>query len=486
MLAGNFEFTIPKGYCCFPNSEGKPEFYAAGTSYRLKECRKAFASMPDRIWLVRDPRNSHDPNAVKIMVKKGWHTYHVGFIPANESPAVSQLLKQRVIPIVQIRKIEADPRNFLFVFVLLIPDSVYLEKNPYEKGNAGNLLKGKKSHSGCFWTLVILLLLFLLPITMVNCEKSLDKSNSSSVTVQKPKPPTPRLRPAEVVSSPGPEKTTTLDAPEKQFLAEIESSVRKNFPFKDISEEVDISFVADNKETVSGKVMRVSEKGVLIAKTDGWTVLYDKEHLPIETLALFYKDSYEKFIKQKVTYYEAHIDTLTTKSGKTYQNCTVEKPTPYGLAIIHEFGGATIPYPDLPDMWRKRYHENELRAPAEIKKIEEQRAKATKAEAEEKFQTSLQNARAVLDGYEVLQIIKSGLLLTKGDRVIYVSGISPSDLTTGDYLKAFNAWKIGTTTYQTAIGGTNTVYHYTADTTEATVYYRLHPETLIFQSGGPK
>ena len=77
-------------------------------------------------------------------------------------------------------------------------------------------------------------------------------------------------------------------------------------------------------------------------------------------------------------------------------------------------------------------------------------------------------------------------LLSKDNQIIYVSGISHGNLVTGDYLKAFNAWKVGTSTYQTAIGATNTVHHYTVDTTEATGYYRLHPDTLIFQSGGIK
>ncbi len=66
---------------------------------------------------------------------------------------------------------------------------------------------------------------------------------------------------------------------------------------------------------------------------------------------------------------------LTTKSGKVYNGYSIEGPSPKGLVIFFELGGATIPYSDLPDDLRAKYKADEEKAAIVLQAQEEQRKK---------------------------------------------------------------------------------------------------------------
>ncbi|MPN63732.1 hypothetical protein SDC9_211498 [bioreactor metagenome] len=57
---------------------------------------------------------------------------------------------------------------------------------------------------------------------------------------------------------------------------------------------------------------------------------------------------------------------------------------------------------------------------------------------------------------------------------ILVTEINTSGIASGETISDFYAWRIGTTTYNTAIGGTNTVRTYTLDPNKAAIYYRIN------------
>lgn len=96
---------VVSGMTLGPQLELEEQIEAAGEQFRVKAIRRVFKEAGKPITeggstlagvkcvLLPEPWNSHDPNAVAIMV--GPH--HVGYIPADESPAYSAAL----IPLAQ-------------------------------------------------------------------------------------------------------------------------------------------------------------------------------------------------------------------------------------------------------------------------------------------------------------------------------------------------------------------------------------------------
>lgn len=81
---------------------------------------------------------------------------------------------------------------------------------------------------------------------------------------------------------------------------------------------------------------------------------------------------------------------LTTKSGVTYKNYSIEGTSTSGLVIFHELGGATVPYAELPDDLRAEYKADEEKAAIALKAQEEQRKKLEEQrQAEAKRQAEL-------------------------------------------------------------------------------------------------
>ena len=86
------------------------------------------------------------------------------------------------------------------------------------------------------------------------------------------------------------------------------------------------------------------------------------------------------------------IARITTKSGKTYNNCRIFKQDPDGVMFSHELGGAKILYSDMPDSIREKLgydaakaesYSNELKEKRKVEREQlfELRKEAIKAEA---------------------------------------------------------------------------------------------------------
>lgn len=98
---------------------------------------------------------------------------------------------------------------------------------------------------------------------------------------------------------------------------------------------------------------------------------------------------------------------LKTKSGKLYENYTIDTATPTGLTIFHSHGASTIPYSDLPDELRNRYKKEEAQA-AELQKKHLEQIE----EAQKKFkqrQEALNNRRKIKEEEKKLFATASGI-----------------------------------------------------------------------------
>ena len=69
------------------------QFQVAGTKFRMTEYRIANPIRGDRLTLILEPINEHDPLAVKIM--KGEH--HIGYVPRthNKDQMLQEALRDR-------------------------------------------------------------------------------------------------------------------------------------------------------------------------------------------------------------------------------------------------------------------------------------------------------------------------------------------------------------------------------------------------------
>lgn len=220
-----------------------------------------------------------------------------------------------------------------------------------------------------------------------------------------------------------------------------------------------------------------------------------------------------------IIFSSAYSFDIATKNGTTYKECSVDKPTPYGLSIIHKGGIATIPYKELPDDIREKYKKEELSAPDKIEKIENAK-KELGAAASEKAQLdsvyaviyckyakissvdSSKNAIFVENNIPTFYPQTSGsysgfaVAANRGasednrvfpekcifSELLFLSGADFSNCIDGQSLEKFattknglivvECWRIGTISYITTIGSTKTIPHYTADKSKAIRYYK--------------
>ena len=125
-------------------------------------------------------------------------------------------------------------------------------------------------------------------------------------------------------------------------------------------------------------------------------------------------------------------ENLILKNGTVYKNYSVDRPTPYGLVIFHDAGGATIPYAELPDELRKKYSEDEKRAATDIKRIEDDKKAEAEKVAERKFKAELEKKREKLYNYTFIQSLPPGILAFGDGRMIYITGYPQGKLASGD------------------------------------------------------
>ena len=169
---------------------------------------------------------------------------------------------------------------------------------------------------------------------------------------------------------------------------------------------------------------------------------------------------------------------LTTKSGKVYKNYDVDRATPYGVAIFHDGGSATVPYADLPDELRKKYSEEEKQAAGEVKRLRE----VARKEAEEKRNALiLKKNEEKLYSLKVLQVLNDGLLaINSSGKVCYVTGWKSYNafvdgMPLGNRMEKYSyfllCWCVGTYKYTDTQKASRQVSKYTVSERQAIEYY---------------
>lgn len=257
------------------------------------------------------------------------------------------------------------------------------------------------------------------------------------------------------------DRNSTLKIKSKQQLLEI---LQKEHPFKlpETGSSVSFSLGANENgeiEAVTGRIVRINEKGVLIDDGNGMIVLYRKSNMPLESQALFYPDSHGKFLEIRAA---------------------------------------------------ERYQAERQNAMDAIAKAEEQ--KLLELRKIEYAKQAFLDKREKLFSFRVMQFYDTGILAVCGEKIIYLTGYPKGELVTDDLIfnetteiphlssssssseggirriggysgpwkepeyaeetvGFFRAWKIGAYTYRTTTGASNTVHHYTADINEAKAYY---------------
>jgi hypothetical protein len=103
----------------------------------------------------------------------------------------------------------------------------------------------------------------------------------------------------------------------------------------------------------------------------------------------------------------SNFDTLTTKSGRTYETVRVTKQDPDGIRITHSEGAAKIFFTDLPNDILALYDYNPDAAKAHQQKILETRLAA---ENEKKAQALLDERGIEIEG-KVFQVQENGVLV---------------------------------------------------------------------------
>ncbi len=66
---------------------------------------------------------------------------------------------------------------------------------------------------------------------------------------------------------------------------------------------------------------------------------------------------------------------ITTKSGVTYSNCTIDRVEPNGITIFHSKGVVKIPFIDLPEELQSKYHYNSTNASAYTRAVNQRIAR---------------------------------------------------------------------------------------------------------------
>jgi hypothetical protein len=206
------------------------------------------------------------------------------------------------------------------------------------------------------------------------------------------------------------------------------------------------------------------------------------------------------------------FDTLTTKSGRTYNAVAVTKQEPDGLRITHAEGSGKILFTDLPDDILIYFDYDPSAAEAHQQSVREslQQAQARRQSEElNKKISDLLKAKAIIFNAQIFQVVEGGLLaknayaseevefererlVSKGllltpdakelvrwrEKVTRQRPLSPDD-NKMIFLECDNTglvdsqriggivWPIGTYTYTTQFGASKTVPRYTNDPTIA-------------------
>lgn len=199
-------------------------------------------------------------------------------------------------------------------------------------------------------------------------------------------------------------------------------------------------------------------------------------------------------------------DSLTTKSGRTYESVRVTKEEPDGIRITHAEGAAKILFTDLPDEIVVFYNYDPNAAEAHKQKVLEDRLAAEK---ERKSRALLKEKGLEIEG-TVLQVHEEGLLITDaitamiefpdgterpasqaameeasklkktppmrevklapGELSLIFLEQNPAGIVDNQKIKAL-AWPIGTYRYVDSAGRARTIPRYTSSTKTALVTY---------------
>src|SRR4051794_26498627 len=84
------------------------EFHVAGIRHRLDVSSLALLgeSLPIKAMLIREPENPADPNAIKVVVKRGH--IHMGYVPAGIAVALAPRLDAGKTEVVSCKVIDID------------------------------------------------------------------------------------------------------------------------------------------------------------------------------------------------------------------------------------------------------------------------------------------------------------------------------------------------------------------------------------------
>lgn len=199
-------------------------------------------------------------------------------------------------------------------------------------------------------------------------------------------------------------------------------------------------------------------------------------------------------------------DTLTTKSGRTFESVRVTKEEPDGIRITHAEGAGKILFTDLPEEILAFYNYDPAAATAhqqELRATQQRIAAERQAQQQNQKINDLLEAQAIQFTAEIFQIIEGGLLAKKAfaneevevqreklvskglilkpeektlvqwsekvtqqrplspddDQLIFIE-CNPSGLVDSQSIGG-HLWRIGTFTYESRLGTTKTVPKYT-------------------------
>jgi hypothetical protein len=84
------------------------EFHVAGIRHRLdaQSLWQLGESLPIKALLIREPENSADPNAIKVVVKRGH--IHMGYVPAGIAVKLAPRLDAGKMEVVSCKVIDID------------------------------------------------------------------------------------------------------------------------------------------------------------------------------------------------------------------------------------------------------------------------------------------------------------------------------------------------------------------------------------------
>jgi hypothetical protein len=131
-----------------------------------------------------------------------------------------------------------------------------------------------------------------------------------------------------------------------------------------------------------------------------------------------------------------HLDKLVLKDGTTYRNVTIVKVKPDSLTVLHEDGGANIPFEKLPDDICKLYDitvEHALQYRATVKQEQEQEQEQELANAAAAASSSTNN-----DNPPTVSGDSTTPSYDSSDDTVYVNGYYRKD---GTYVNGYTRRK---------------------------------------------